>query len=493
MGIFNKNEESKKDNDYNQSELREFYYKRMNEQEIKKLKELNLDEEIKKIQNSNYQIKYIDSIGYVFIGEGYTIIKDGTESTHYFSKIYNDQEEAKNEILKEYNEKVVNEEKQTIGSIRKTLLDENGMPYEVEEKLIIPDSEQETKKFTLKQLIKENAGPDPFWEDCINDFFNNVNKTVDEKIEFLKNLSLDQYLFNEFTKEIVKPLNVDQIFEKYNRLISKKNVDEFNLKIKEYTVSYENEDSYIVLISNEKIQINNVQVKEDVTAKVNKIKNVVFENLNEINKMYNSVQNSYRGGRQKQIDIRINGKDYYIIGNTDNEEAVKLYSILKEKIYKIINNESVVEKITDQKLKKIVEEVIGNNDPYWNEPVYDIAQKIISLPNGTETTIVKLLNNSQYTSEQLFDIYNSVFDVCKRIDINMDSSKWKGKIAGLPYNIPFIIKRILKCPNCGERLTYLMPSGSHLYCDKCNKYYKNDNGNVGEETENPHTKKDVLY
>ena len=129
---------------------------------------------------------------------------------------------------------------------------------------------------------KENAGPDPFWEDCINDFFNNVNKTEDEKIEFLKNLSLDQHLFNEFTKEIVKPLNVDQIFEKYNRLISNKNVDEFKLKIKEYTVSYENEDSYIVLISNEKIQINNVQVKEDITAKVNKIKNVVFENLNEM-------------------------------------------------------------------------------------------------------------------------------------------------------------------------------------------------------------------
>lgn len=378
MNIFNKNKESKRDNDYNQSELREFYYKRMNEQEIKKIKELNLDEEIKKIQNSNYQIKYIDSIGYVFIGEGYTIIQDGTEPTHYFSKIYNNQEEAKNEILKEYNEKVVNEEKQTIGSIRKTLLDENGMPYEVEEKIIIPDSEQEAKNFTLKQLIKENAGPDPFWEDCINDFFNNVNKTVDEKIEFLKNLSLDQHLFNEFTKEIVKPLNVNQIFEKYNGLISNK-------------------------------------------------------------------------------------------------------------------NESVVEKITDQKLKKIVEEVIGNNDPYWNEPVYDIAQKIISLPNGTETTIVKLLNNSQYTSEQLFDIYNSVFDVCKRIDINMDSSKWKGKIAGLPYNIPFIIKRILKCPNCGERLTYLMPSGSHLYCDKCNKYYKNDNGNVGEETENPYKRNDVLY
>ena len=402
MGIFNRN---KKDNDYAQSELREFYYKRMNEKEIKKIKELNLDEEIKKIQNSNYQIKYIDSIGYVFIGEGYAIMKDGTEPTHYFAKIYNTQRKAKKAILNEYNEKVANEEKKTIGSIRKTMLNENGTSYEVEEKIIIPDSEQEAKKFTLEQMIKENAGPDPFWEDCINDFFNNVNKTEDEKIEFFKNLSLDQHLFNEFTREIVKSLNKDQIFEKYNKLLNNKNVDEFILKIKEYTVSYENENRYSVLITNEKIQINNEQVKEDITAKVNKIKNIVLDNLNEIDKISNSVQHNYKGGRQEKIDIRINGKDYYIIGNTSNEEAVKLYSILKEKIYKTINSESVVEK-----------------------------------------------------------------------------------------NIPSAIKRILKCPNCGARLTYLMPSGSYLSCEKCKKIYTNEKGHVGHETNIDYDKNsNILY
>lgn len=26
----------------------------------------------------------------------------------------------------------------------------------------------------------------------------------------------------------------------------------------------------------------------------------------------------------------------------------------------------------DEELKKIVEEVIGNNDPFWNIPVYEI-------------------------------------------------------------------------------------------------------------------------
>ena len=84
--------------------------------------------------------------------------------------------------------------------------------------------------------------------------------------------------------------------------------------------------------------------------------------------------------------------------------------------------------------------MIGNNDPYWNEPVYTVVKKIIDLPDGTETTIIKLLNNSQYTSKQLFEIYNSVLNVCNKIDIILDSSKLKGRITGLPYSIPFIIK-----------------------------------------------------
>lgn len=54
-------------------------------------------------------------------------------------------------------------------------------------------------------------------------------------------------------------------------------------------------------------------------------------------------------------------------------------------------------------------------------------------------------------------------------------------------------ENVLKCPKCNEKLTFLMPSGTTLYCDKCEKYYVNDNGKVGEETSNPYTRNDVLY
>lgn len=36
---------------------------------------------------------------------------------------------------------------------------------------------------------------------------------------------------------------------------------------------------------------------------------------------------------------------------------------------------------------------------------------------------------------------------------------------------------------------FLMPDGSHLYCNRCEKYYSNNNGNVGDETTSPYNKR----
>lgn len=147
----------------------------------------------------------------------------------------------------------------------------------------------------------------------------------------------------------------------------------------------------------------------------------------------------------------------------------------------------------DEELKKIVEEVIGNNDPFWNIPVYETVKKIIDLPDGTETSITKLLNNSQFTSKQLFDIYTCVNRVCKRMDIVLDFGRENAKVDGLLYNLPFIIRKTLSCPNCGERLMRLMPDGVYLSCNKCNKYYNYDNGNVGVEIKSPYNNNDNVY
>lgn len=98
---------NKKENlidNFSQEELKNLYYKPMNNSEMSKLNDLKLDREIQYIlkHTNNYQIKYINSIGYVFISEGYLIMEDGTEPTHYFVKIFDTIETAKKEILKEY-------------------------------------------------------------------------------------------------------------------------------------------------------------------------------------------------------------------------------------------------------------------------------------------------------------------------------------------------------------------------------------------------------
>lgn len=182
-------------------------------------------------------------------------------------------------------------------------------------------------KYTLDELIEKNATSDPFWKECLTKYFENLNKEESEKINFLHKISLNKSLFNEFTKEIVKPINVEEIFYKYNKLTY--NID------------------------------------EDIT-----------------------------------------------------EEKSNL------------------------ELRTVVEEVIGNNDPYWNEPVLKIVEEIINLPDGTQTTIAKLLNNNEYTSKQLFDIYLCVNKVCNKINIKLDFSKDNAKVDGLLYNIPFVIKKL---------------------------------------------------
>lgn len=99
--------------------------------------------------------------------------------------------------------------------------------------------------------------------------------------------------------------------------------------------------------------------------------------------------------------------------------------------------------MNDVRLKKIIEECIGNNDPYWNNPVYEVVKKIINMSDGEESSVGKLLSNiSDYGSTQLFDIDNTVTEVCNKLGIKLDKTKHAGQVLGLPWNISFVIKRI---------------------------------------------------
>lgn len=103
--LFDKYNKSK--SEFSQDELKDFFYYCMKEKEIEKINKLDLNSIISKIPSSTYQIKYIENIGDVFIGEGYLILDDGNEPTHYFAKIFNSEEETRNEIINICNEKLM--------------------------------------------------------------------------------------------------------------------------------------------------------------------------------------------------------------------------------------------------------------------------------------------------------------------------------------------------------------------------------------------------
>lgn len=98
-----------------------------------------------------------------------------------------------------------------------------------------------------------------------------------------------------------------------------------------------------------------------------------------------------------------------------------------------------VNNISEERLTKIIENVVGGNEPYWIEPVKKIVIKIIEMKDGTENSIGSLLGEDihKFTSKQLFDIDKLVSDVCLQLKIKLDKSNYENQIEGLPYNIPF--------------------------------------------------------
>ena len=88
-----------------------------------------------------------------------------------------------------------------------------------------------------------------------------------------------------------------------------------------------------------------------------------------------------------------------------------------------------------ENLEKVIEEVIGKNNKDLKNPVYEIAKKIIDLPEGTDTTIADLINYNP--KEEIIEpltqgiIFNLVENVCIRMNIELRSTD--DSLGGLAY------------------------------------------------------------
>lgn len=220
--------------------------------------------------------------------------------------------------------------------------------------------------------------------------------------------------------------------------------------------------------------------------------------------------------RNKQIIEALSNKDQ------DKLKELKVSSEEAESVLKSIDNK--IEKLDSEILQYIsnVEKEINYTfvEDYkkylLNNSVLKPEKNILGTPNGNEKLVRYFYsmdpNNKTYILKfQSFDselknklvpfaelefgdtlcferktnkivVYNHETDTIDDI-----ANNWNDFIKKLKN------ENVLKCPKCNEKLTFLMPSGTTLYCNKCEKYYINDNGKVGEETTSPYIRKDVLY
>jgi len=174
----------------------------------------------------------------------------------------------------------------------------------------------------------------------------------------------------------------------------------------------------------------------------------------------------------------------------NNDDILKLNNILNE----IKNNYNEFDKSINEfpgspEYIKYTD-VIINDMPYYiksSEQIisdlrtlikYDCLNKILeetrfSLLNSTDT---KNKNNKTHQSYNLKNIFCKIKSL-----FNRKRNTQKKLSTG-----------IIECPNCNDTLTFLMPNHKYLYCNTCDKFYKDNNGKI-DETTSPYTNNDRLY
>ena len=117
------------------------------------------------------------------------------------------------------------------------------------------------------------------------------------------------------------------------------NNEEFLIKIDEYNVNREKTDKITYLITNQQIQINGEDFNGNTTDIITKIKNLILSKETELESISKIKPDVMKGGRQQRITIKLNEKEFNLVGNVSQEEMKNLYTELKEEIEKIIKKD----------------------------------------------------------------------------------------------------------------------------------------------------------
>lgn len=416
-----------KDNDkkmFSQDELKELFYRTMNQNEISKLNELGMNEEIAKLNTPTHQVKYFDGIGYILIGDGYIIQANGMEQQKYFATIVNSPEEARKEILKKIPRQVTidnsisseinkwemilskSDENDYVTWITGSRTIASNLLYMLD-KLLITDDDNIRKMYDLVKTIGVQFNDRDFSK--IKEIVSEL-KSLNEKVNTstdANNKNNIEYLFekdenekfirlvipNEFVKTIIPSSNTDM------NLIGKGNLD----------------------LSSEEVSVLKIYARE-----------LREKNTDDSKKQYTFSYNEYKSIFEKNDDdtfIRL------IIPANDKYKELNL-------IGKIPTDFTLDEIIRLKQYSKYVYDHVL--DPHGQKNIENTVNVLVDviehLSSGKEISISEILGNnvSIYDSNELFDINSKTLEKCENNGIKLNFDKYNGQYVGLPFNIPFI-------------------------------------------------------
>ncbi len=221
--------------------------------------------------------------------------------------------------------------------------------------------------------------------------------------------------------------------------------------------------------------IENVRTEISVIEELLKNKKTTGFELNEKEKIrcpkcYSILKEYIYGKIKGEIDT-----NKYIAGGCELSEDNPIYHCSKCN-YDYDKNLNLM----TETLEKVIESFIGN-DPFWKDLLKEYFNKLTNISEEEKISFLKKLASNK----NLFNEFTK--EILKTVD--------KDELFDKYNNICTDVKNtnILKCPNCNGKLMFLMPDGSHLYCNECEKYYLNNNGKVGDKTTSPYNRNDVLY